>query len=126
MLSSSSKYALRTLMYLAEQKTDDFLPVKRVAKAAKIPPAYLSKLVKILGDHGILKTRRGKEGGIRLGKKTTSFYEICQVLEDPVLVEHCILSDTRCKKNNPCPLHDKWFKERGKIEKFLKTMKIKA
>ena len=103
MLSATSKYAFRALLFLEEQEGDDYVPVQQVAKAAKIPPAYLSKIVKTLRENELLLARRGKEGGIRLIDKSISFHQICVALKDPVLTEHCLLSDTRCQKKPSLP-----------------------
>ena len=124
MLSRPSKYALRAIQELVEIPADEFLPVVDLAEIADVPAPFLSKLMKQLAYSGIVKTRKGVHGGVRLEKRTVSFFEVCEAMQDPIIVETCFLADKMCSKNSPCPFHERWSKERARIHGFLRKSKI--
>lgn len=65
-LSLFTDYSLRVLMYAAG-KADSF-SISEVANAYQISRHHLVKIVNQLSHLGYLETRRGRGGGIRLGK----------------------------------------------------------
>ena len=123
-ISSSSKYAIRALLCLAAEEDRDFVPVEVLAEEADVPSAFLSKIIQALAAEGLLETRRGKSGGVRLCEGPLSFFDICEALHDPVIYETCLLSNSRCSRVSPCPFHDHWFAERARIRQFLRDLKI--
>ena len=67
-LSLFTDYSLRVLMYAALKSGEDF-SLSEVAGAYKISRHHLVKVVNHLAKLGYLETRRGRNGGIALGKK---------------------------------------------------------
>lgn len=125
MLSTPSKYALKALMYLAECEPEEFVPVPDVAENARVPAAYLSKILKTLVRVELLDSRKGVNGGIKIRKKTVSFYEVCEALDDPIVTTTCLLNHSHCRGQSKCEFHDSWQREREKIHAFLKRSKLK-
>jgi len=68
MISQTSEYALRAVMYLA---LGDGKPrtTAEIAARTKIPPGYLSKVLRTLSQAGLMEARRGIGGGFMLGKE---------------------------------------------------------
>ncbi len=126
MLSVSSKYALRALLYLSENADGEYLPVEQVAQESSVSPTYLSKLFKILAAANLVETKRGAQGGVRLVHESITFFEVCEALKDPVLVEICFLSNSLCSEKSPCEYHERWSRERARIISFLKALTITA
>ena len=124
MLNSTSKYAIKALVDLAHRDPNIFISIQTLAKATKVPEAYLSKIFKTLTAAGIVESRRGVGGGIKIKKKSINFYRICEILDDPIIQQHCLLSKHACDKKKPCPYHSEWKKERESILRFLKRSKI--
>ncbi len=65
-LSLFSDYSLRVLMFAALRA--DYFQLEEVTTAYGISRNHLAKVVHGLGKLGYLETRRGRGGGIRLGK----------------------------------------------------------
>ena len=125
MLSTSSKYAIKALISLSKVEAAKYQTVPNLAKLSDVPAPYLSKIMKVLSRKGIVESKKGLNGGIRLTKKAISFFQICEVLNDPIVFEHCFLSNSKCNMKNPCEFHSSWSKERTKILSYLKKNKIK-
>ena len=124
MLSTPSKYALRALMWLGTKSQTEFYSVRAIARGAKVPEPYLSKLMKKLAARKIVETKKGVGGGVRLKKDKVTFFEVCKVLGDPVISEYCMLSNKKCNKGKPCHMHSVWSREQNRIHSFLKRSAV--
>ena len=126
MLSTPTKHALRALLELATYDDSGFVSVETLAENADIPQPYLSKIVKVLANHGLVETKRGVRGGVKLARTSISFLEVAEAFQDPLLFDQCLLSSKACQKDEPCPFHEYWSSERGKIRTFLESTKVRA
>ena len=126
MLASTTKYALKALLYLSKESSDSFIQVSLLARRSRVPGPYLAKIMKALGKSEIVVTRKGAHGGIKLTRAfdQISLYEVCVALKDPIVRSVCILGKTGCNANNPCPLHAAWSENRQRILRFLHDSKI--
>ncbi len=70
-LSLFTDYALRTLMYLASQP-DRQVTLRELAAAYQISLDHLRKVVSRLAQLGLIESRQGRSGGLRLGKSANS------------------------------------------------------
>ena len=64
-LSLTTGYAIEALACLARHGPESML-VREIAKLTKMPFPYLSKIFQRLGDAGIVESKRGYKGGVRL------------------------------------------------------------
>lgn len=67
-LSLFTDYALRTLMYLASQPEDRLVTLRELAAAFQISLDHLRKVVSRLAQLGLIESRQGRHGGLRLGR----------------------------------------------------------
>lgn len=66
-LTSCTDYALRTLIYLAARPRR-LVTIAEIAAHHGMPKNHLTKVVHRLGQAGMLRTVRGRQGGIALGR----------------------------------------------------------
>jgi Rrf2 family nitric oxide-sensitive transcriptional repressor len=67
MFSQTVEYALRAMVQLATDSSD-LSTTKDIAKKAKVPGAYLAKVLQALRRDGLIHARRGVGGGVSLAK----------------------------------------------------------
>ncbi len=67
-LTKQTDFALRTLLYLAKQEKGKRIFAQEIADAYDIPINHLTKIVNKLSVLGYIRTYRGRNGGIELGK----------------------------------------------------------
>lgn len=67
-LTSHADYALRILLYLAIHR-DRLVSTDEVARGYAISKNHLTKIVQRLGQLGYVEVRRGRGGGLRLGRQ---------------------------------------------------------
>lgn len=107
-LTAYTDYALRVLMYLGLRGAD-LVTIQEIAKQYGISRNHLMKVVHELGRLGYVETVRGKNGGLRLGRRPESITvgEVVRAFEpDMVLVECFHDADVRCRIVKDCLLRD--------------------
>jgi len=126
MLESTTKYAIKALCYLAKANSDRFIQVNKLSKEIQVPSAYLSKIMKTLSIKGVVTTRKGINGGVKITQriKDLSFYDVCIALNDPIVHPTCLFHSTPCNKTRPCQLHDNWIAMRDGIAAHLSLLKL--
>ena len=126
MLSMTSKYALQALLVLTKRNDGEFVQVSALSKESEVPGPYLAKIIKTLAARHIVETKRGLSGGVRLHPeaRSTTFFDVCQALNDPIAADSCLLSKKKCNAGAPCPMHEQWSVLRAQIVKFLHESKI--
>ena len=100
MFSTKSRYALRILIDLAQQGSEDYVPLKDIAERQDISKKYLEIIAKDLVKGGLIKGASGKHGGYML-TRSPSEYSIGEII---VQMEGSF-APVACLKNNPeeCP-----------------------
>lgn len=128
MLSTSSKYAIRALIYLRENGSGEFVSIETLSAETDVPRPYFAKLMKTLAQRGLIETKKGLNGGARLttGRKKLTFLDVCEALDDPIVRDTCFLSKGACGGPSPCAMHHRWGALRGKMRRFLEQHEIKG
>ncbi len=109
MISNSSKYALKAVLYLAVHSSEEKkILAKDLSRPINVPQAYLSKLMQELSRHNLISSTRGRKGGFYLTdeNRTTGLMDIIIVIDGHSRLTSCMLSLKKCNEKHPCPLHD--------------------
>ena len=108
MLSTSSKYALTAVLFLAGN-TDERQRkmVKDLSDSTHIPKAYLAKLLQQLSKHKVISSMKGPNGGYYLTDENRNMpvYKLIEVIDGTQRLESCVLGLAECNAEHPCPLH---------------------
>ncbi|MCC8360366.1 RrF2 family transcriptional regulator [Salinimicrobium sediminilitoris] len=108
MLSSSSKYAVNAVLYLAVHSNDkNKIRAKEIAEAIKLPSPFLSKLLQSLSRENIISSSKGPTGGFYLTKQAlnTPLIEVVNIIDGTSRLEDCVLGLKKCSSEQPCPVH---------------------
>jgi Rrf2 family protein len=110
MLTQTSEYALRAMVYLARKGQDRFCGVKEIADATGVPFNYLAKILQLLARHRVLESQKGFGGGFRAARPLNRIHllEIVDPLENIGKFKECVLGQRMCNDEVACPLHDAW------------------
>lgn len=122
MISVTSGYALRTLICLAQIPDGRSLPGRELALRTGVPANYLSKLLVVLRNAGVVSTTRGSGGGYRLKESSLKLplMEIVQTFDGPRASPACLLGpEHSCSDEDPCPAHAAWRPIRELYLSFL-------
>ena len=100
LISTKGRYALRVLADMAEHQSEDYVPLKEVARRQDISEKYLESIVKALVKAGMLTGLRGKGGGYRLSRAPDqiSVEEVLRLTEETLAPVACLEEG-----GAPCP-----------------------
>jgi Rrf2 family transcriptional regulator, iron-sulfur cluster assembly transcription factor len=124
-LANASRYAVQALALLAKADGKPLL-VKDIAVAAGVPAPYLAKIVQTLAKKGIARTQRGIGGGVALARPAAaiSLYDIASTLDDPCVLDRCLLGVQRCTDERCNLCRSFWRPHQASFTSFLKTTTI--
>lgn len=106
-LTRQSNYAIRTLVYCAVNDPD-LSRVADIARAHAISELFLFKLIKPLVANGLLKTVRGRHGGIRLGRPASeiTLLDTIRLTEESFSMAECFEDgESSCPLTGSCDLN---------------------
>src|SRR5262249_27393771 len=105
MFSQTVEYALRAVVYLAQQ---DGAPcvTEEIARATKVPPAYLPRGLQRLVQAGLVRSQRGIGGGMALAKRPDqlTILEVVNAVDPIRRIRSCPL-ELAAHGVRLCPLH---------------------
>ena len=108
MLTNASKYAIRSVLYLAQNSSiDKKYSAKSIAEELDIPLHFIAKLLQPLVKKGIISSLKGPNGGFYFTSKNGKFKvcDIIEVIEGKSIFDSCFLGLPKCGDANPCPVH---------------------
>src|SRR5262245_13496362 len=105
MTSQTVEYALRAVVYLADQGQEP-RTTQQIAEATKVPAAYLSKVLQGLSRGKLVHSQRGLHGGFTLARapKDITIWDVVQVIEPIKRIRECPLG-LASHRLRLCPLH---------------------
>lgn len=127
MLSNSSKYAIKAVLYLAlNSSIDRKVMVKDISKPINVPQAYIAKLLQELSRQGIVSSTRGPKGGFFLSEDNRSqpVINIIIAIDGEKMIKTCQLSLNNCDEEKPCPLHKILDPSRSNLVENLRSNTI--
>lgn len=123
-VSAKGDYACRALYELAV-KYDDGTPihVQDIADKQKIPRKYLIQILVMLKGAGLVKSRRGVNGGYLLSRPPSEITlgEVVRIVDGPLLPIKCSSEDTSatCELLPTCAFHPVWEDVRAAISDVI-------
>ena len=128
MLSNSSKYAIKAVLFLALNASEKSkVMVKDISKPINVPQAYIAKLLQALVKEKIVSSVRGPKGGFYLDETNLNrpVISIVNVIDGEKRLNSCLMSLKKCHEEKPCPLHNILSPSRSYILNSLKSKTIK-
>jgi Rrf2 family protein len=102
-LTRQADYALRCVLETARHER---ISARELAERQHLSPSFVGKIVSALARAGILETRRGAAGGVRLGRPpgSISVLEVIEATQGPLWVNRCVRTPPACSLVDRCPL----------------------
>ena len=126
MLSQKARYALRALIYLAT--SGESASAAAIARDAAVPRKFLEQILMQLKAHRLVESRRGREGGYRLGRPSgeISFADVIRVVDGPLALAPCASRTAyrpceSCVDVETCPIRPALIKARDATAAVLES-----
>jgi Rrf2 family transcriptional regulator, iron-sulfur cluster assembly transcription factor len=130
MLSNTSKYAIRAVIYLALKGDDNIkIGIKEISKELDIPTPFLGKILQSLAKHKLLVSTKGPHGGFGLGKDASeiSLMDVVEVIDGIDNFNSCLLGLKDCTEDNRhCPIHHNFATIRDELKSLFQSENIGA
>ena len=109
-ISTKGRYALRVMLDLAQHPTDGFIPLQEIAQRQNISREYLTSILKVLVQAGLLDSLRGKGGGYRLNRPPEKYAVgmLLRLVEGDLAPVACVAEDGHCTGPARCRLYAMW------------------
>lgn len=126
-VSTKGRYALRVMIDLAEQQTQDRVPLKEIAERQQISQKYIEAIMTILSKHGFVDAVHGKGGGYRLNKKPEDYKvgDILRLTEGSLSPVACLEKGAEeCPRKAECRTLPMWTKLDELVEGYLDSVTL--
>ena len=114
-------YGVRALVELAMHFGEGHVQTSEIAYKQGIPEAYLEQLMTTLTKHGLVRSRRGPQGGHSLGMEPSeiTLSMVMTTLEGNTSPLDCITSPTDCIFSDSCAQQEVWKSVEDSIHSVL-------
>ncbi len=125
MLSSTCKYALRAVLYLAVNAADgQKIGIKQISKDLEIPSPFLGKILQTLAKHRLLTSTKGPNGGFGLGTppEEIMLMDVVEIIDGLDNFNRCVIGVKYCaEQESPCALHSRYARLRDEIKEMFNS-----
>jgi Rrf2 family transcriptional regulator, iron-sulfur cluster assembly transcription factor len=130
-LSTKSRYGLRALFDMAYHAGTLPAQIKDISRRQEISPRYLEQIFQDLKKAGLLKSRRGPQGGYFLARKPEEItvMDIINATEGEMALVECTRhgkNHKQCERFNKCITQQVWTDATSKLNEYLTTVTIKG
>lgn len=124
-ISTKSQYGLRAMVYLASSKAK-ICPLSLISEKEGIPFDYLEKIISKLEKAGLLRSKKGVQGGYALNRKPSKIRvgEIVMVLEGEPSIVGCLVGKKFCPRMKKCLTRNVWKKLQEVLVKALNSITL--
>lgn len=124
MFSLTSEYAMRAVVYLAENDSGTRV-THEIAKATQVPAGYLAKVLQALSRAGLVTGNRGLHGGFRLAKpaEKITLFDVLEAVDPLPRIRRCPMENPD-HGVNLCSLHRRLDDALDIVEKALRASTV--
>jgi len=130
-ISTKSQYGLRAMIYLAGiYRKDKVCSLKVISKKENISFDYLEKIISKLKKTGLLKAKKGAQGGYFLAHKPEKIKvgKIIRILEETMAPVLCIAREREkrflCPRRKICLTKNVWQKIQDSLNSTLDSITL--
>ncbi len=110
-ISTRGRYALRLMLTLAMNETDQYMTIKSISQQQEISGKYLEQIITVLNRAGYVKSVRGAQGGYKLARPAQDYTVgmILRLIEGSLVPVACMETDQNtCPRCSQCVTLDIW------------------
>lgn len=127
MISKTSGYAIRGLVYLALKSSElSKVGIHELADELNVPQPFLGKIMQGLVRRDIISSTKGPNGGFFINERTltTPIIDVIDAIDGLGIFRRCFLGLSECNSEKPCPLHHHVIGFRDSLQHSLETLTV--
>ncbi len=127
-LSTKGRYGVRLMIDLAIHAEESPVTLRDIAARQEISENYLSNLIPLLKNAGLVHSVRGSKGGYTLGKlpREITLKDILLVLEGSMCLVECTEIPRLCQRSPRCLAREVWSEVTGKMHEALESFTLET
>ncbi len=122
LLSKTCEYAIRAMIYIAQQSSkENRVGIKAIAANIESPEYFIAKILQDLSRKGFVQSAKGPNGGFFMDDEhmRISLADIVREIDGDQLFVECGLGLKECSADHPCPIHFRFGAIRNEIKNML-------
>ncbi len=126
-VSTKGRYALRVMVYLAQQENETYIPLKEIAESESISQKYLESIMTVLSKADFVDAVHGKGGGYRLNRQPSQYTvgSILKLTEGSLAAVSCTSQGpSACSRSTCCQTKPMWDKLDNMIDQFFEGITL--
>lgn len=131
-LSTKSRYGLRALFDMAYNAGNLPIQVKEISRRQNISPRYLEQIFQSFKKAGILKSKKGPQGGYFLAKNPDEItvQDIVEAAEGDTLLVKCTCdekdAEPPCPFDGSCVTQTVWHEATDLLNDYFSSLTLKT
>jgi Rrf2 family protein len=131
-LSTKSRYGLRALFDIAYNSGSLPAQIQDISRRQDISPRYLEQIFQSLKKAGILKSKRGPQGGYCLSRspEEITVKDVVTATEGDMVLVDCVNGKKKRKKecsfNGSCVTQTVWAEASDRLNGYFDTLTLKS
>lgn len=125
-ISARGQYGTRALLDLALHDGKGPVLLRDIAQRQQISLSYLEHVVTPLIAGGIVRSTRGRRGGVSLAKPPAEIRldEVIQLLEGSMAPVECVSNPEVCERSELCVTRDVWDELKKAMDGVLESITL--
>jgi len=126
-ISTRGRYALRLMLDLALNGSDQYVTIKSVSERQDISYKYLEQIITVLSRAGYVKSIRGSQGGYKLARPPEEYTVgmILRLIEGSLVPVACMEDEpNQCPRSADCVTLDVWKQLGAAINDVLDSITL--
>ncbi|GAB3260799.1 Rrf2 family transcriptional regulator [Larkinella harenae] len=127
MFSKTCEYAIRAVLYIAQQSAaGSKVGFKQIAQAVDAPESFIAKILQDLARKDLIQSAKGPHGGFYVTAEgmQRNLADIVKIVDGDKIFSGCGLGLTYCSEQNPCPIHNEFKTIRNQMQQMLQNATI--
>jgi Rrf2 family protein len=126
-INRQTDYAIRLILYLAQQEEGTRVSTAEVRKEMQIPPALAQRIVADLARGEFILTFPGRDGGLVLARPAheINLRQIVEHFEGKFFISDCLIDKGNCPFDNKCPVRFRWVRLQSHMVLELEQINFK-
>ena len=127
-ISTKGRYALRMLVYITDNSSDDAVSLTEISEKQQISKKYLEQIVPMLTRAGILRAVRGNRGGYTLTKapEEVTVGDVLRATEGSLAPVSCLDTEPNmCPRREQCSTLFVWEGLYDVVKSYLDGITLK-
>lgn len=124
--SAKTDYGLLFMTSLAQHAGQGPISLKRIALRRRLPYRFLTQIVLLLRQAGLVSAKEGVHGGYELSRspKKITVGEVIRALEGDLHLVRCLEEQRTCRCDTVCVLPPLWQRVQGQLNRTFDSLTL--